>query len=50
MKFTKRDIESLIHTKCSCFYYEQMNRFELIKGNKKHILKSGSFFFGCVCN
>ena len=45
MKFTKRDIESLIHTKCSCFYYEQMNRFELIKGNEKHILKSGTFNF-----
>ena len=45
MKFTKKDIESLIHTKCSCFYYEQMNRFELIKGNKKHILKSGTFNF-----
>ena len=45
MKLNLKDIELLIHTRCSSFYHEQINRFELIKGNKKHILKTGTFNF-----
>ena len=45
MKLTKKDCELLINSKYDCFYSEQKNRFEHIKGNLNNINKKGMFNF-----
>ena len=42
---TPEDIKDLSVTACSCFYKDQEDRFEILKGNKESITEGSMYFY-----
>ena len=42
---TPEDIEDLSVTACSCFYKDQEDRFEILKGKKESITEGSMYFY-----